>query len=385
MANVKLGIDRLQQDQYRRLQGKRVALFTNPSGVNADLQSSYDLLWQADNVNLAALFAPEHGISAAAQAGAAIDTAIDPRTGMTLFSLYGAGYSPSAAAMEQIDIIVVDIQDVGARYYTFLWSMTYLLEACSQHHVEMLVLDRPNPLGDAIHGPILNPKYASFVGRFPIPVQHGMTIGEMACMVNEKWLASPACLNIIKCQGLTRDMTWQDSGLGWVAPSPNMPHLSTVQHYPGSCLIEGTNLSEGRGTALPFEIVGAPWLEGHRLSARLRRNYPDLPPSRSISFVPAMSKYAGELCHGIQLHVQDDAGFDALSSWLRIIKTIHDLYPEEFKILPPRRGQDFSHFERLLGIENSHQLDSLMDIFQDKTEADRASFIDARKPFLLYE
>lgn len=385
MANVKLGIDRLQQDQYRRLQGKRVALFTNPSGVNAHLQSSYDLLWQADNVNLAVLFAPEHGISAAAQAGAAIDTAIDPRTGMTLFSLYGGGYSPSAATMEQIDIVVVDIQDVGARYYTFLWSMTYLLEACSQHHVEMLILDRPNPLGDVIHGPILNSKYASFIGRFPIPVQHGMTIGEMAWMVNEKWLASPACLNIIKCQGLTRDMTWQDTGLGWVAPSPNMPHPSTVQHYPGSCLIEGTNLSEGRGTALPFEIVGAPWIEGHRLSAWLRRHYPDMPPSRAISFVPTMSKYAGELCHGIQLHVQDDARFDALSSWLVIIKAIQDLHPQEFRLLPPKSQQGFSHFEHLLGIEDSRQLDSLMATFQDKTEADRASFSEERKPFLLYE
>lgn len=260
--------------------------------------------------------------------------------------------------MTDLDVVVVDIQDVGVRYYTFMWTMTYLLEACGKYDVEMMILDRPNPLGGKPSGPVLNAQFSTLVGRFPVSVIHGLTIGEMAKLVNQIWNPTPAQLTVIPCHGWSRDMQWTDTGLAWIPPSPNMPHFSTVLHYAGSCLLEGTNLSEGRGTTLPFEIVGAPWIDSQRLAHRF--SYNRIWVARPHTFQPTISKYAGEVCHGIQVHVMYPRLYNALKTWLIIIDIIRDMYPDQFRWLePPHMDQPY-HFDRLLGIPNFRERDNFM-------------------------
>ncbi len=364
---VYLGIDVIASQNFRVLEGKHIGLYTNPSGVSASLRSTYDILLNQANINLVALFAPEHGAFASAQDSVHIDTATDSNTGIPIYSLYGNTLKPTAEMMEDIDVIIVDIQDIGVRYYTYTWTLTYLLEACGQYDVEMMILDRPNPLGGKPAGPVLSEQFSTFVGRFPVSVQHGLTIGEMAILVNQNWNPYPASLTVIPCQGWTRDMQWLDTDLPWVPPSPNMPHFSTVLHYPGSCLLEGTNLSEGRGTTLPFEIVGAPWIDSAKLADKVNgaiSSQSIMPTRVSIArphtFRPTISKFAGEDCHGIQLHVNFPRHFNALETWLIIIDIIRNLYPDDFKWLEPPTPSEPYHFDRLIGVPNIREEGNLV-------------------------
>lgn len=389
-TTVKLGIDVLQEQNFAPLAGKRVGLYTNASGVDQKLRSTYDILWQAENVNLVALFAPEHGFAGAEQAGENITTSTDPRTGVIMFSLYGGNYEPTSDMMSQVDVVVVDIQDIGIRYYTYMWTMTHVLEACGKHDVEMLILDRPNPLREQRVKPILDPSVSSLVGRFPVPVVHGMTIGEMAQLVNGEWLENPAQLNVIKCAHYQHSMDWNDTKLLWLSPSPNMPTLSTVAHYPGSCLIEGTNLSEGRGTTLPFEIIGAPWVDSHRLANVINQEVLDNEPiniiARPHSFKPVISKHANQVCHGIQLHVNVYDAFDALTIWLNIIDLIRQLYPDDFDWREPfQEGKPYP-FDRLIGIPDFRLVDNFNEAL-NTPQIDSAldKFIELSKPYMLYE
>lgn len=359
------GIDVLRWQHFKPLEDKRVGLYTNPSGVSASLQSTYDILRYESSVNLVALFAPEHGAFASAQDGVHIDTATDPNTGVPIYSLYGNTLEPTADMMADIDVVVVDIQDIGVRYYTFMWTMTHLLEACGKYDVEMMILDRPNPLGGKPSGTVLNEQFSTLVGRFPVSVIHGLTIGEMAKLINQNWNPHPAQLTVIPCHGWSRDMQWTDTGLAWIPPSPNMPHFSTVLHYAGSCLIEGTNLSEGRGTTLPFEIVGAPWIDGQKLAEEVNKAIHSTRKhsvciARPHTFRPTISKYAGEDCHGIQLHVYYSRSFKAVQTWLTIIDIIRHLYPDKFEWLEPPDPNQPYHFDRLLGIPNIRDEDNLV-------------------------
>jgi len=355
---VWLGIDVLWSQKFALLEGKRVGLYTNPSGVNSYLQSTYSILQWAENVNLVALFAPEHGAFASAQDGVKIDTTRASQSNIPIYSLYGDTLEPTANMLEQVDVIVVDIQDIGVRYYTYMWTMTYLLEACGKYDVEMIVLDRPNPLGGKPLGPSLHMAVSSLVGRFPVAIQHGLTIGEMAILVNQNWNPHPANLTVIPCKGWLRNMQWTDTGLQWIPTSPNMPHFSTVLQYAGSCLLEGTNLSEGRGTTLPFEVVGAPWIDANKLISKIGKS--DFWIARPHTFQPTISKYAGEVCHGVQIHVLYPRLFNALKTWLSIIDLIRDMYPNQFKwIEPPDPSQPF-HFDRLIGIPNFHTRDNFI-------------------------
>lgn len=389
ITTIELGIDVLQQQNFEPLVGKRVGLFTNGSGVDSQLRSTYDILWEAENVNLVAIFAPEHGFAGAEQAGESIDTQTDPRTGILAFSLYGATYAPTADMMNAVDVIVVDIQDIGIRYYTFMWTMTYILEACGKYGVEMLILDRPNPLRRWFAKPVLDMSVSSLVGRFPVPVVHGLTIGEMARLVNGEWLDTSAELDVIPCHYYKPHMDWNEVGLYWIAPSPNMPSYSTIVHYAGSCLIEGTNLSEGRGTTLPFEVIGAPWVDSHQLAniinqEILQNQVTDI-IARPHSFKPVISKYANEVCHGIQLHVYDYEVFDAVSIWLDIIDTIRKLYPEDFEWLPPYQDGGHYHFDRLIGIPDFRLVENFNEALEtESVDDDMDMFMKLRQKYLLY-
>ncbi len=269
MSHVRTGIEVLRRDEFKPLRGLRVGLLTNPSGVDSTLISTVAILRREPDVRLAALFAPEHGVFAAAPDAERIPSTVDARTGLTVHSLYGEHFRPTRAMLADLDVVVCDLQDIGARFYTYLWTISHVLQALGEYGVPVLILDRPNPLGDTVAGPLLRPDCASFVGRYPIPIRHGMTLGELATLINATWNPQPADLTVIPCDGWGRSMTWEQTGLPFVPPSPAMPHLSTARQYPGACLIEGTTLSEGRGTALPFEIVGAPGIDGDRLADHL--------------------------------------------------------------------------------------------------------------------
>lgn len=380
---MKFGIDRLVDEEFALLQDQRVGLFTNLSAVDGELRSSY--LVFADHVQLTALFGPEHGLAGVAADGVTVPSSVDTRTDVPVHSLYGDSFAPTADMLADIDIMVCDIQDIGVRYYTFLWTVTYILEACGAHHVPVMILDRPNPLGDRIDGGTLAPHLASLVGRFPIPIQHGMTLGELALMFNDLWNPTPAALSVVRCEDWLRDQRWPEIKRPFVPPSPNMPHFTTALHYPGACLVEGTTLSEGRGTALPFEVVGAPYIDGLALATSLDKQLSGA-SARPVQFQPAASKYAGEVCGGIQVHITDLAQYRPLEAWLTILKTIHDMYPAAFQWLP--RHGNLQHFDRLIGDETTRQQiesgQSIEDVIAD-WPAFHEAFRRQREPFLLYE
>ncbi len=319
MAGVRCGLDVLVSRLPKLLRGRRVGLLCHQASVTRELTHAVDAVALIRGARLTALFAPEHGIAGAAQDHARVGSLRDRSTGLPVWSLYGRQLAPSPAMLAEIDTLVVDLQDVGSRYYTFVWTTALCMQACARARVPVVVLDRPNPLGGLVmEGNLPDPRFASFVGLYPLPARHAMTVAELAAYLNETH--SIGCnLAVVPMDGWRRAMTWEDTGLPWVAPSPNMPTPDTARVYPGGCLIEGTNLSEGRGTTRPFELLGAPFLDGRRLARALARR--DLPgvTFRAAAFQPAFHKYEGQLCHGVQLHVTDIARFKPFATYLAVI------------------------------------------------------------------
>jgi len=397
---VLTGLDRLVREGFASLAGRRVGLLTNPSAVDGSLRSAYRLFAEAPSVILAALFGPEHGFAGTASEGAEVGHAIDARAGCPVYSLYGETLRPTAEMLRGLDALVVDLQDIGVRYYTYVWTVTHVLEAAGEHGVPVVILDRPNPLGGAtVWGPLLERSHASLVGRFPVPVRHGLTIGELARLVNALWNPAPAALDVIACEGWRRALPWDETGLPWVAPSPNMPQLSTLWHYPGSCLVEGTTLSEGRGTALPFEIVGAPWIDADALADRLIEEGWGAPLGagfRPHRFTPFAGKWTGDECQGVQVHILDRARWRPLEAWLGVIITVRAMYPQHFAWLPPASPEGIYHFDRLIGgpwmrkeIEagmiSGQGASTILGRFAAEWLDDARAFEGLRAPYLLYD
>ncbi|WP_119066407.1 exo-beta-N-acetylmuramidase NamZ family protein [Aggregatilinea lenta] len=397
---VYTGLEVLQQDGFRRLAGLRVGLMTNPSAVDRHLNSTYRLLSSTPEVQLVALFSPEHGFLGAAPDAEQIASATDSRTGLPVYSLYGATFGPTAAMLEGIDVLVCDIQDIGVRFYTYAWTVSHILEAAGAQGVGVMILDRPNPLGGmVVDGPPLNPDLSSLVGRFPVPVRHGLTLSELAHLINTRWNAAPADLTTVRCANWTRSMTWDATGLPWVPPSPGMPHMSALWHYPGACLIEGTELSEGRGTALPFEIVGAPWVDALDLAEKL--NAEDWAAAlgarfRPHTFLPTQSKWAGDYCGGVQVYITDPERWRPIHVWLGAIITIYAQYPEHFHWLAAESDTGMQHFDRLIGSARvRHDIDAgiqagrstgdILSLITAEWDAHCHAFALERSPFLLYD
>ncbi len=319
MAGVRCGLDVLVSRLPKLLRGRRVGLLCHQASVTRELTHAVDAVALIRGARLTALFAPEHGIAGAAQDHARVGSLRDRSSGLPVWSLYGRQLAPRPAMLAEIDTLVVDLQDVGSRYYTFVWTTALCMQACARARVPVIVLDRPNPLGGLVmEGNLPDPRFASFVGLYPLPARHAMTVAELAAYLNETH-AIGCNLAVVPMDGWRRAMTWEDTGLPWVAPSPNMPTPDTARVYPGGCLIEGTNLSEGRGTTRPFELLGAPFLDGRRLARALARR--DLPgvTFRAAAFQPAFHKYEGQLCHGVQLHVTDIARFKPFATYLAVI------------------------------------------------------------------
>jgi uncharacterized protein YbbC (DUF1343 family) len=328
---VQPGLDVLVHHRLGLLRGRRFGLLAHQASVTARIEHAVPLLSDVRGARLAALFAPEHGLGGAAQDHAAVATTRDPVTGLAVTSLYGARREPTQAMLRGLDLLVVDLQDVGARYYTFQWTLALAMRACARAGVRVLVLDRPNPLGgEQVEGNLPDPRFASFVGLYPLPARPGLTLGELARHLRLHH-GLVCALEIVDMRGWRREMLWEDTGLPWVPPSPNMPTPDTARVYPGGCLVEGTNLSEGRGTTRPFEWVGAPWLDAAAYADALARERLPGVVFRSATFRPTFHKYAGRLCGGVQLHVTDRARFRPFVTGLALIAVARRLAPGHFR------------------------------------------------------
>ncbi len=349
---VRVGAEVLVRDSLHLVAGRRVGLITNHTGTvpapsdGAPPISTIDLIAEAPDVELVALFGPEHGLRGDAEAGEHIDDAIDERTGVPIHSLYGATRRPAPETLRELDVLLFDMQDVGARYYTYVSTMAYAMEAAGAAGIPFVVLDRPNPIGgDAVQGNVLDPAFATFVGLYPVPMRHGMTVGELARLYVAEFGVSVE-LHVVPMHGWRREMTFEETGLPWVAPSPNMPSVESALAYPGMCLFEGTPLSVGRGTDRAFEWVGAPWLDGEALAERL--NGASIPgvrfePARFTPRAPGDGKFPDVEVHGVRL-VAENPGYDAPRAAVAVLV-------EAYAMSGDRWSWREAHFDRLAGTD----------------------------------
>ena len=351
---TELGLNALLREKSDWIRGKSIGLITNHTGVDATLRSNYRLFAEAPECQLSAIFSPEHGLWGAVQDGVAInsiDTSDENPVNVPVFSLYGQSMRPTVKQLEGIDLLVYDMQDVGARYYTYISTLLHAMEAASDCGVEFIVADRPNPItGTAVEGPVLASGSESFVGIHTIPVRYGLTIGELAMLLKAERV--PSCqLQVAWMRGYKRGMWYDETGLPWVPPSPNMPTLTTAVLYPGLCLFEGTNMSEGRGTTKPFEYIGAPWCDGERWAELLNNSQLLGVRFRPVVFTPACrgevtsplhTKHAKQTCGGVAIHITDRAQFRPIETALQMLSILITEYRDEFEFLP-------THFDRLVG------------------------------------
>lgn len=370
----------LADDPARSLSRQRVGLITNASSVTRALVPTRDALLEA-GVQLAALFGPEHGFVATVADAEPVPSGRDRRTGLPIYSLFGDVYKPTPEMLAGLDVLVYDLQDVGVRFYTFTTTLAFVLEACAEHQLPLIVLDRPNPItGALIEGPLLNPQQQSFLGHGPLPLRYGLTLGELAQFYNRE-LKLNAPLTVVKLRGWQRAQWYDETDLLWVPPSPGMPHFDTTVVYPGTCLIEGTNVTEGRGTPLPFEVIGAPWIDGEALADKLNALRLDGVRFRAVEFTPSEWKYTQQLCQGVQAHVTDRAALRPVTMGLHLIRTIREMYPEDF-------AWRADHFDVLIGnastreqLERGVPIDTLTAAW----EAEQTVFSARSRAYWLYD
>ncbi len=375
---VRLGVEVLMSQTDRKRW--RFGMLTNALATTSELVPSVDALRQA-GFSIVALFVPEHGFYGAASAGEKIASGYDPKRGIAIFTLYGETLKPLPEWLNGLDALLVDLPDVGCRFYTYAWTMSYLLEAAAQRDLPVFVLDRPNPInGVQVEGQNQKEVVGSLVGRFPIAIRHGLTIGELA-----RWLTQTqfpdAQVEVIPCEGWRRAMWWDETGLPWVPPSPAMATLETATVYPGTCLVEGTNLSEGRGTARPFEWIGAPFADEDEVAALLNKLNLLGVRFRPHRFIPSASKHAGEVCKGVQVHVTDRSAFRPVRTGLCVLAAFKRLYRHAF-------AWQKATIDRLMGTSAFRQAmedadDPMTVALEWSTEPDEA-FLRQRSACLLY-
>ena len=382
-GSVKTGLDRVSE--YKDLfQGKRLGIIANHTAYDRSGRFIVDVFREMPGVKISALFGPEHGFWGAAPDAETIDNQIHPVYHLPVYSLYGKTQKPTKDMLQNVDVLVFDIQDIGARFYTYIYTMSLAMEAAAENGKTFVVLDRPNPInGIGVQGNILEPTQASFVGLYPISVRHGMTAGELAKMFKgQGWLAGHVKteLIVVPMEGWRRRLWYDQTGLRFIKTSPNMPDLETATIYPGLCLLEGTNVSEGRGTAMPFRQFGAPWIDSKLLAERL--NALNLPAMRfrPVHFTPTSSKYQGRECHGVRIRVSDRDGLKPYFSGIKIVNEICRMYTDQFEW----RAR---HFDRLCGtsnVRNAITNHSSLDVLQSKWQKELESFMEIRAGYLIY-
>ena len=360
--------------------GKRVGLITNPTGMTKEFVSTIDVLHQMGV--LACLFSPEHGVRGEHQAGAKVSFYTDEKTGVPVHSTYGGSLHIPREVFEPLDLLVYDIQDVGARYYTYVYTLSCAMEDCAAAGKPLVILDRVNPVGGGMEGTILERPFSSFVGRYPVPSRYGLTVGEFARYINAT--ESIGCdLTVVPLEGWTRDTFYDETDLPWVAPSPNIPTVEAAFAYLCTCLFEGTNLSEGRGTTHPFEWIGAPWLKAAELAESFNaKNLPGV-KLRECHFTPTFSKHKDTLCHGVQVHITNRRAFKPFETGLRLLWEIRQTH-EEFAFLPPWKEGSPAFVDLLLGTDALRREDFEPERFLKEQEDKVKAFENAVKPYLLY-
>ena len=388
-SDVQLGINTLVSRGFDLLKGRNVGLCTNIASCNSDLEPTIVLFTKQKVFKLTAVFAPEHGIFGALQDQVRARDYYDKTRKVRIYSLYNMSPVLNKTALKKIDILVIDLFDIGTRYYTFLWSALLLIEQVARLGKKIIILDRPNPLsGEIVQGPVLEPEYISFVGLYPIPVRHGMTIGELCLFVNDE-LDLDGDIEVVKLKGWKRGAFFEDTGLYWTVPTPNMPSFSTALVYPGMCLLEGTNVSEGRGTTKPFEIFGAPWIGPFSFVKKLNKKKIRGVKFRPTFFIPTFNKYNNRLCGGAQIYVTNGRRFDPFSTGLEIIRTIKNLYPGKFRWRPPPYEHETRRlpFEILTGnawikqaLDKNHSISSI----KKRWQMELYRFKRKRRKYLLY-
>ncbi len=383
---VILGSENFIANHLSLIKDKRVGLLTNPSGINGSLQSTADLFAANPNIDLHALFGPEHGIRGAVTAGEKVQDAIDPKTGLPVYSLYGKNRKPTKEMLKDIDVLIVDIQDIGVRAYTYIYTMAMVMEAASENNIPVIVLDRPNPIGGlAVEGNLVEKGYFSFVGLYPIPYRHGMTIGELAQLFNNEF--DIHCdLTVIPLSGWTRDMLWDKTGLFWVPPSPHVPHWQTVLFMSTTGTYgELHTLSEGVGYTSPFEITGAPWIDGALLADSLNALHLPGILFRPLYFKPYYGIFKGETLQGVQLHLTDVTAFNSYSAGFYIMETVMKLYPEYDLFAKKKR---LKMFNKVLGCGwIAEDLGNRVPVseIEKKWKKSLDDFKQIRKKYLLYK
>ena len=384
-TQVKLGVDMFFERDLSELRGKRIGLLTNQTGANADLISTIRLFHEHPELQLSVLFAPEHGLLTNAKEGERFTDTVHRSTGIPVFSLYGQSKKPTDAMMEQVDVVVFDIQDIGARYYTYIYTMAYMMEACARTGKRMIVLDRPNPIdGESVEGNLVDPDYSSFVGLYPIPNRHGMTVGELATYFNEEFRLQCE-LEVVQMEGWNRDSFYPETKLPWIPPSPNTTSLDMMLLYPGTCLVEGTNLSEGRGTTQPFEIIGAPFIDGELLQDKVNAMGLEGFRARALAFTPTYQKYNGDLCEGIQLHITDRKKFKPIESIAHVLAVIAAMYAAKVEFLEYGKLKH-PMFDLLAGNNALRQglLTGDIQSYLHQCRRDTESFMKTRERYLRY-
>lgn len=338
MNHVRPGISVLLDERHALLRDRRVGVLTGPSGVLPDLTGSVDALMRVADIR--ALFGPEHGILGAAAEGVSIADGVY-RGRVPVYSLYGANNAPTPEQLADIDIIVCDIQDIGCRFYTYAWTLVNVMQAAAAANVALIITDRPNPLGDAVEGPGVSAQYRSLVGLHDMPIRHGLSLGELVLLVRAE-LHIQIDITIIPCDGWRRSDRWSLTNLPWAAPSPNMPTAEAALIYPGTCLIEGTNLSVGRGTTKPFEWLGAPWIDGAALAEMLNQTLTPGVRWRAVAFIPCAGPYAGSVCQGVQPHIIDADTLQPVLAGVALLAALLQLHGD-------RLAWNIAHFDRLAG------------------------------------
>ena len=390
-TKVRLGNEKLVNEYFNLIKGKNIGVIANHTSLLSDGKHLVDFLYENKNVSLVAVFGPEHGFRGAAPAGEKIETTIDDKTGIPVYSLYGRINKPTPEMLKNIEVLVYDIQDVGARFYTYISTLYLCLEAAAENNIKFIVCDRPNPIGGVIvDGPIVKKEFESFVGIAPLPIQHGMTIGELALYFNdliESKIGKKAILEVIKMDNWKREMLFDETRINWIKPSPNIIDLSTALIYPGTCLIEATNVSEGRGTDSPFLQIGAPFINSAELINELNKlNFSSL-SFQSVQFIPtdiegmaSNPKFKDEKCNGIKIHILNTKNLYPVQFGLALISTLKKLYPEKIKI-------NVSRMNRLTGNDEiTKMLDSAVDYTEiiNKFQSELTNFKQIRKKYLLY-
>ena len=382
---MRLGIDVFLDEDYQQFIGKRIGLVTNMTGVNGRLISTIDLFHDHPDIHLTALYGPEHGIRGEAKEGKQVESFIDDQTGLPVYSLYGETRKPTEEMMDLVDVIVFDLQDIGSRYYTYIYTMAYVMEACAAYGKQFVVLDRPNPVsGISVEGNLVEEDVRSFVGLLPIPNRHGMTVGELALLFKHEF-GYECALIVIPMEGWDRSMYFDDTGLFWVPPSPNTTTIDMNILYTGTCLVEGTNLSEGRGTTKPFEWIGAPFINGHALAKEFNANNVPGVLARPLTFQPTYQKFAGKICHGVQLHIENRQTIHSLRTGIILLEIIAEMYPDDFKFIKNENNKYF--FDLLAGTKSLRRyiLNKQTATFFEEIEQERNTFKKIREHYLLYK